>query len=236
MNFSWEFIADTFIYVLRALPLTLLLTIGPMAVGIVLGFLFALARIWKVPVVNQLVQIHVSLFRSIPLLVLLFLAYYGTPKLINFAIYGGQRVVGSIDMNSSITAFVTLTLYSAAFLCEIIRGAFSAVDFRQMEAAHALGMTKLQGYLRIIIPQATVVAYPNISNFFLALLKGTSVVFTISVIDIMSAAKLQAENGYRFIEAYTLVGAFYIVLSLIFSQIFRKIERKAKFKVGIATN
>lgn len=234
MNFSFEFIANTFIYVLKALPLTLLLTIIPMALGILIGFVFALVRIAKIPILNQFVQIYVSFFRSIPLLVLLFIAYYGTPKLINFAVYGGERVLGSINMSSNVVAFATITLYSAAFLCEIIRGAFSSVDFRQMEAAHSLGMTKLQGYFRIIIPQALIVAYPNFSNFFLALLKGTSVVFTISVIDIMSAAKLQAEEGYRFIEAYVLVGAFYIVLSLIFSQIFRTVEKKAKYKVGIA--
>ena len=77
-------------------------------------------------------------------------------------------------------------------------------------------------------------ALPNYFNFFLALLKGTSVVFTISVVDIMAAAKLQAEYGYRYIEAYTLVGFFYIVLSIIFSQIFTRIEKNAKLHMGLA--
>ena len=233
MNFSWEFIFDTTGYVEKALPLTLFLTIFPVAAGLVLGFLLALAKIYKVPVLDKLVSIYVSFFRSIPLLVLLFLAFYGTPKLVNFLFHGGERVMGSIDMSKNATAIVTLTLYAAAFLCEIVRGALNSVDMRQMEAAHALGMTKPQAYFQIIIPQAIIVALPNYFNFFLALLKGSSVVFTISVVDIMAAAKLQAEYGYRYIEAYTLVGFFYIVLSLGFSWLFKKIEKNAKQHMGM---
>ena len=233
MNFSWAFIFDTTGYVVKALPLTLFLTIFPVTAGLVLGFLLALLKMYRVPVANRLVSIYVSFFRSIPLLVLLFLAFYGIPKLINFTFYGGERVWGSIDMNKNVTAVGTLTLYSSAFLCEIVRGALNSVDMRQMEAAHALGMTKRQAYFRIIIPQA-IVALPNYFNFFLALLKGTSVVFTISVVDIMAAAKLQAEYGYRYIEAYTLVGFFYIILSIGFSQIFTRIEKKAKLHMGLA--
>ena len=218
MNFSWAFIFDTTGYVVKALPLTLFLTIFPVTAGLVLGFLLALLKMYRVPVANRLVSIYVSFFRSIPLLVLLFLAFYGIPKLINFTFYGGERVWGSIDMNKNVTAVGTLTLYSSAFLCEIVRGALNSVDMRQMEAAHALGMTKRQAYF----------------NFFLALLKGTSVVFTISVVDIMAAAKLQAEYGYRYIEAYTLVGFFYIILSIGFSQIFTRIEKNAKLHMGLA--
>lgn len=81
---------------------------------------------------------------------------------VNFTFYGGERVWGSIDMNKNVTAVVTLTLYSSAFLCEIVRGALNSVDMRQMEAAHALGMTKRQAYFRIIIPQAIIVALPEL--------------------------------------------------------------------------
>ena len=221
MNFSWAFIFDTTGYVVKALPLTLFLTIFPVTAGLVLGFLLALLKMYRVPVANRLVSIYVSFFRSIPLL-------------INFTFYGGERVWGSIDMNKNVTAVGTLTLYSSAFLCEIVRGALNSVDMRQMEAAHALGMTKRQAYFRIIIPQAIIVALPNYFNFFLALLKGTSVVFTISVVDIMAAAKLQAEYGYRYIEAYTLVGFFYIIFSIGFSQIFTRIEKNAKLHMGLA--
>lgn len=233
MDFSWEFISESIKPVLRALPLTMFLTVFPMVAGLIIGFIFALIRSHKVPVLSQIVAVYVSFFRSIPLIVLLFLAFYGTPKFINFVFHGGVRKVGSINMNNNLTAIIILTLYAAAFLCEIVRGALKAVDAKQLEAAHALGMTKLSAYLRIIIPQAIIVALPNYFNFFLALLKGTSVVFTISVVDIMSAAKLQAEYSYRFIEAYVLVGFIYIVLSLVFSKCFSAIEKNAKRHMGL---
>lgn len=233
MNFSWKFVIETIDDVLRAVPITMLLTLFPMIAGLLLGFVIALARISRIPVLSQVIAVYNSFFRSIPLIVLLFITYYGTPKLINFLVYGGDRVVGSIDMNSNAIALLTLTLYASSFLSEIIRGALSSVDMRQKEAAHAVGMTGLQTYMRIIIPQAIVVAIPNYFNFFLALFKGTSVVFTISVIDMMSAAKLQAELGYRFIEAYTLVGILYVIFSFVLAGIFRKIEQKANAHIGV---
>lgn len=232
MNFSWKFISETIIYVVRAIPMTLFLTFFPAIVGLVIGFILALAKIRKVQVVSQLITIFNSFFRSVPLLVLLFLAYYGTPKFLNFTVHGGERVLGSKNINNELVAIITITIYASAFLCEIVRGALSSVDKGQLEAAHALGLTKLQTYLRIVIPQAIVVALPNYFNFVLALLKGSSVVFTISVVDMMSAAKLQAEDGYRFIEAYALVGTFYILFSLFFSTLFLQIEKQAKRKIG----
>lgn len=234
MNISWDFIKETTVYVIKAVPLTMLLTFAPVIIGLVIGFLFALAKNKNIPVLSQFITVFNSFFRSIPLLVLLFIAYYGTPKLINYISYGGERVISTKGINNNMVALVTLTLYATSFLCEIVRGALGAVDMRQMEAAHALGMTKLQTYIRIIIPQAIIVALPNYFNFVLALLKGTSVVFTISVVDMMSAAKLQAEYGYRYVEAYMLVGALYIIFSVVFSQIFTGFEKAAKRRMGLA--
>ena len=232
MNFSWEFVSQTIGYVLKAVPMTLLLTFLPVIAGLILGFFLALARIKKIPVLTGFITIYNSFFRSIPLVVLFFLAYYGIPKLINFTLNGGMRVVSVKDLNNNAVAIVTLILYSSSFLGEIVRGALSSVDMKQKEAATALGMTEFQTYVRIIIPQAITVALPNCFNFVLALLKGTSVVFTISVVDMMSAAKLQAEYGYRYVEAYVIVGTIYIIFSLIFSQLFLFLERSAKRRMG----
>ena len=234
MNFSWKFVSETIWYVLKAVPLTLLLTFLPVIAGLVLGFFLALAKIKKIPVLNIFITAYNSFFRSIPLVVLFFLAYYGIPKLRNYIFHDGMRVVSIKDLNNNAVAIVTLILYSSSFLCEIVRGALSSVDMKQKEAAKALGMTEFQTYIRIIIPQAMTVALPNYFNFVLALLKGTSVVFTISVVDMMSAAKLQAEYGYRYVEAYVLVGAMYIIFSIIFSQIFLFLERSAKRRMGQA--
>ncbi len=232
MNFSLDFIIDTSRYVIEAIPMTLFLTFFPVTAGLILGFLIALLKIKELPVISQLITVYNSFFRSIPLVVLLFLVYYGLPKVINAALYDGYRTVSVKNINSTLVAVITLTLYASSFLCEIVRGALSSVDMKQREAATALGMTPLQTYTRIIIPQAVVVALPNYFNFVLALLKGTAVVFTISVVDIMSAAKLQAEYGYRYVEAYVLVGVFYIVFSIVFSRLFLLVEKNAKRHMG----
>lgn len=234
MDFRFDFIRDSLPVVLAAVPTTLLLTLVPVIAGLVLGFLLALIRIRKIAVLSQILSVYLSFFRSVPLLILLFLAYYGGPKLVNFLFYDGMRVSSSAKVSSLATALTVLTLYSSAFLCEVIRGALSSVDMRQMEAAHAIGMTKVQSYLRIIIPQTIIVALPNYFNFVLALLKGTAVVFTIAVMDVMNAAKTLAENGYRFIEAYVMVGMLYVLFSLILSALFRKAEQNAKKRLGIA--
>lgn len=233
MEFSWQFVIDTIGFVVRAIPLTLLLVFIPAIIGLIIGFILALVRLKSNKIIDAIISVFISFFRSVPLVVLLFIVYYGVPKLINFTVYGGIRTVSSKNMNNTLVAFATLTVYSIAFLTEIVRGGLSSVDKGQLEAAHALGMTKLQTYVRIIIPQAVVVILPNYFNFVLALLKQSSVVFTISVVDMMSAAKLQAEYGYRFIESYVLVGVFYILFSLVFSYLFTNVEKQAKKRMGI---
>ena len=102
-----------------------------------------------------------------------------------------------------------------------------------MEAAHSIGMTKFRAYIRIIIPQAIMVAMPNYFNFVLNTLKNTSLVFAISVMDIMATAKVAAEKGYRFIEAYVMVGTIYVVLGVVLAAAFKKVERDSKAHMGI---
>lgn len=233
MEFDFSFIRETLPDVLKAVPLTLLLSLLPVVAGAVIGFLLALVRVKKVPVVHQLLSVFLSFFRGVPLLLLLFLAYYGIPKAINYLFYDGIRTVSASNMSSLVTAFLVLTLYSSAFLCEIIRGALISVDMKQLEAAHSLGMTKLMTYFRIVIPQAIIVALPNYFNFVLAMIKNTSIVFTISVMDMMAAAKVAAEEGYRFIEAYFMVGILYIIFSFVFSKSFAGVEKRAKRHMGM---
>ena len=233
MDFKFSFIWDTLPDVLAAVPITLFLTVFPVVLGAVIGFFLALLRIKKPPVIYQLTGLYISFFRSVPLIILLFCSYYGIPKLVNFVIYGGNRVLGVTGISPFVVALVVLTLYSSAYITEIIRGALSSVDMKQMEAAHSIGMTKKDSYLRIILPQAVIVALPNYFNFALSTLKNTSVVFAISVMDMMATAKLAAEDGYRFIEAYALVGALYVIIGFITEKVFKNVERNAKRRIGI---
>ncbi len=233
MSLDIGFIKETFPEVLKAIPVTLFMTAFPVIAGAVLGFFTALLHIRKIPVINRILELLISFFRSVPLIILLFCSYYGIPKLINFVAYKGQRVVGTTQISGLTVALIVYTVFSAAYISELIRGALSSVDLKQMEAAHSVGMTKFSAYTRIIIPQAIMVAMPNYFNFVLATLKNTSLVFAISVMDIMATAKVAAEKGYRFIEAYIMVGTIYIVLGVTLSVLFKKIETNSKLHMGI---
>lgn len=233
MTLDYEFIVETFPKVLAALPTTIFITFFSVTIGAIVGFFIALIHIKRIPVINQIIELYISFFRSVPIIILLFCSYYGMPKLINCILYSGEKIVGTSQISGMMIACLVFALYSVAFVSELIRGALSSVDMKQMEAAHAVGMTKFQSYTRIIIPQAIIVALPNFFNFVLATLKNTSLVFAISVHDIMTTAKVNAEIGYRFIEAYLMVGVIYIVVGTIMAKLFKYIENRSKGKMGI---
>lgn len=207
----------------RAIPITLAVTFLPVLAGAVLGFLIALIRNYRVPVLSQLCAVYISLARGIPLFILLFVFYYGVPKLFGFSIQAVPALV---------TGLFAMTFHATAYLSEIIRGALKSVDQHQMEAARSIGMTTGCAYRRIILPQAVAVALPNIFNFLLGSLKSSSLVFAIGIIDIMATAKIAAERGYRFIESYTIVAILYVVAGIVFAQLFKRLELRAKARMG----
>ena len=219
------FMTKTIGFVLSAVPMTLLITFVPVVIGSIIGTFLCVIRIKNIPAASRLVGIFYSFFRSCPLVVLIFLSYYGLPKLINILIYGGERRVSVVSMSNIAVALITLTLYSSAFLGEIMRGAINSVERGQFEGAYSLGLSKAGTFRYVILPQALRIAVPNISNFCIGLMKGSSVVFVIGVVDMMAAAKLRAEAGYRYIEAYILVAFLYVALSFLISAFFRYAER-----------
>lgn len=220
-----EFMASTFKYVLSAIPMTLMLTLVPLALGLVIGVSLCIIRIKKVPVASGIVSVFYSFFRSCPLIVLIFLSYYGIPKFINIVFYGGVRKITMVNISSVEASLFTMTLYASAFLGEIMRGALLSVDTGQTDAAYSLGLGKAVTFRYIVFPQALRIAVPNICSFCIGLLKGSSVVFGIGVVDMMAAAKIRAEAGYRYIEAYMLVGILYVILAFIIDGLFKQLSK-----------
>jgi L-cystine transport system permease protein len=223
MFFDIAYILKSIPSILSAIPVTLLLTFLPIFLGILFGFLIALVRNYNIFLLNYLALLFVSFMRGTPLFVLLFVFYYGLPRLFGFSV---------LTIPALITGLITLTFYCTAYLSEIIRGALKSVDIHQLEAARSIGMTWFTAYKRIIIPQAIAIALPNIYNFTASTLKNTSLVFAIGIIDIMAAAKVAAEVGYRFIESYTLVAVLYVIFSVLLSVLFRRLEEYSKEHMG----
>ena len=219
--------------VLKGVPATLTITIVAMVLGLLFGILIALCRIYKVPVINQCSILFISFIRGTPLIVQLYVFYYGVPVLFD---YLNLRFGWSLDSDSIhplIYALLAYTINTSAYQAEMMRGSINAVHHGQMEAAYSIGMTTAQGLRRIILPQAFRVALPDMGNTFINLLKATSLAFAVQVMEILAISRTIANNGYRFLEMYLVAALLYWLLSWIFEIIFTRIERKAsRFETG----
>lgn len=214
INFDFTFMLDVFPRIIKYIHVTMGIAIISMVIGLVLGTIIALVRTFKIKGLDRLAKVYVSFFRGTPLLVQLFLLYYGLPQVLPvFA-----------SMNAYIAAFIGLSLNSAAYISEVLRGAINSVDKGQMEAALSVGMTKGQGMKRIVLPQATRVAIPALGNTFIGIIKESSLAFTLGVSEMLAQAKLAAAASYKFFESYLVVALIYWLITIVLSHLQSKLE------------
>ncbi len=224
MTFDMKTAADAFVSNLTVIPATLGLALVILVLAIVLGMVLALIRLYKVPVLTNIATVFISFMRGVPLLVLLFIVYYSLP---DFAASLGRLIHVTVDPNNVSPVYsviLTFSIYGSAFQAENIKGALLSVELGQMEAAYAVGMTTLQAFRRIIIPQALIVAVPNFCNAYVSTIKSLSLAFTVGVIDILAKAKLNAALNFRYIESYAAAALVYWILCIALTILFRKIE------------
>lgn len=197
---------------LQGMVTTIELTLVALALGILIGLPAALGRVYGGNLLRRISVAYIELFRGTPLLVQLFVVYYGLPDL-------------GLTLSRLAAAFITLGLNSGAYQAEYFRGAIQAVGSGQMTAGRAIGMTKLQAIRYIILPQALRLAIPAWSNEAISMVKYTSVVFLIAVPDLMGKAKILAGRYFNPIEIYLTVALIYIVLVAIVTWLMRNLER-----------
>lgn len=213
---STVFLTKLFKAILSGLKITILLSIISMIIGLVLGVIIAIIRYLKVPVLSQILDIYVAFFRGTPLLVQLFLLYFGLPQIF-------QSLKG---MTGFTATFIALGLNASSYISEVLRGSFKAMDNGQMEACLSIGMTNTQAISRIILPQVMRMSIPSIGNIYIDIVKGSSLAFTIGVAEILAKAQMVASTNYRFFESYIVVAIVYWILIEIFNYIQRILERK----------
>lgn len=193
----------------RYLGITLEMALWGSIFALTLSVIIAIIRVFRVPVLNQLCQLYISFFRGTPLLVQLFLLYYGLPQV--FPI-----MVGLDAFSASV---IGLTLHFASYMAESIRAAIIGIDRSQMEASMSVGMTTSQSMRRIILPQATRVALPSLMNYFIDMIKSTSLAFTLGVSEIMAKAQMEASSSFRFFEAFLAVALIYWFVVIIMTRV-----------------
>lgn len=209
---------------LQYLPVTLGLTIVAMIVGWVLGSMIALVKRNRIPVLRQMASIFVSIMRGTPIIVQLYLSYFGIPILFKYMNYYWGTNFNINGIPSILFVMIALGLNQAAFDSETIRAAIGSVDNGQIEAAKSLGMTNFQIFRRIVFPEAIVVALPSLGNSLIALIKGTSLSFVCSVVEMTAKGKILAGNNYRYFELYCSLAIIYWVLTIIVEKCFHYLE------------
>lgn len=214
--------SDFFTFFVRFLPdllrgagITLLLTVQGLSAGFVLGLLATLARTYGSKFWRGLAVGYIELFRGTPLLVQLFLIYYGLPGL-------------GITLSRELSAFLALGLNSGAYQAEYLRGSILAIGDSQMMAGRSIGMSKWKTIWYVILPQALRLAIPAWSNEPVSLLKSTAVVFLIAVPELMAKAKSIAAKTYDPIGSYLAVAIIYMAAVYLLDAILRWVERASR--------
>lgn len=226
--FDFSVVFRDFWAILKYLPVTLKLTVISAVFGLVLGFLLAVLRMKRIPVIRQLINVFISVIRGTPVIVQLYVTYFGIPILLKYInyYYGTSIEVNAIP--AIFFAYVALALNQAAFNAVTIEAALEAVDRGEIEAAAAIGMTGPQRMLRIILPEAIELAIPSLGNTFIGLIKGTSLAFSCAVIEMTAAGKLMAARDYRYFEAYVALAVIYWMLTIVVEFLIRFIINLVK--------
>lgn len=203
---------------LTYLPVTLELAVVAMIVSLILGLILALIKMKKIPVLKQIANLYISVIRGTPVLVQLYVTYFGIPmilKAINLK-YGTNYNANGVA--PIIYAFIALAVNESAYNAEVIRASLESVPKGQIEAANALGMTYFQALRRVILPEAIVVALPSLGNSFIGLIKGTSLAFVCAVVEMTAAGKIIAGRTYRYFEVYVSLAIIYWIITIIVEQ------------------
>ncbi|MEL1133611.1 amino acid ABC transporter permease [Desulfitobacterium sp. THU1] len=217
MELRWELMIESINPLLKGAVITLELTAGAVAMGIVIGLFMSLMRLSGSRIVRGFAIAYIDFFRGTPLLVQILMVYFAVPQLFNFQIPNNYQFIAGI---------VAMGLNSGAYIAEIFRAGIQSIDRGQGEAARSLGMSQTQAMRHVILPQAFKRVIPPLGNEFIALLKDSSLVSIIALQDLMYTGKLIVSRTYQPFVIYMEVALFYLVMTLILSRFVSYTERR----------
>jgi polar amino acid transport system permease protein len=209
-----DLIAQVLPYLLRGAVMTILLTVVSMALALLAGMVLALMRLSRNRMFNLISGAYIEGIRGTPLLVQLFIIYYGLPQ------YG-------IRLDAFTAGVLGLSMNYSAYLAEVYRAGILAIDRGQWEAGGSIGLSRTSLLRYIILPQAVRILLPPVGNYFISMLKDSALVSTISIIELMRAAQLRVAITFRAMDIYLLVALIYFLMSYPIALFIRYYERKA---------
>ena len=215
-SFDLQYIIELMPILFKYLGVTMEMALWGFLFALILALGLALVRVFKIAFIQHLASLYISFFRGTPLLVQLFLLYYGFPQFMPIF----------VGMDAFTAASIGLSLHFSAYMAESIRAAILGIDKSQMEACLSLGMTRLQAMKRVILPQASRVATPSLMNYFIDMIKSTSLAFTLGVAEIMAKAQMEAASSFKFFESFLAVAVIYWAVVIFFTRIQHLLEKR----------
>lgn len=216
--------------ILGAVPGTLAMALTIFVLSTISGSLFALVEYRRVHVLRELVVVYKVAFKGVPMVIVIFLAYYGLPSVLQFS---GSLVGLKLDTNSMpnwVILIVAVTACVAAFQAEIVKGALNSFDTGQADAAYSLGYRSGQLFRRILLPQVVVAAIPDLTNSTMVIMKALSLGFAIEVVDIFAQAQITAALNFYYLEAFVVAIAIYMIIAYLVTQIADRMERALRMR------
>ncbi|MVA63818.1 ABC transporter permease [Agrobacterium vitis] len=220
MPFDPAFLWSTFLALLSGVPLALKLAVFSVAAGTVLAFGLALMRVSRIWWLNLPARFYIFAFRGTPLLVQIYLIYYGLSQFPALR----HSFIWSFLRDAYWCAMAALALNTAAYSAEVMRGGLLSVPAGQIEAAKACGMGRIKLFRRIVIPQAIRQMLPGYSNEVILMVKSTSLASTITIMEITGIAAKLISESYRTVEVFACAGAIYLILNFIVARLFTLLE------------
>lgn len=210
---TFQLVLDSLPFLLKGAIWTIVLSLGGMFFGMLLGFGLALVRLYAIAPLGWLARVYISFFRGTPLLVQLFIIYFGLPEL-------------GLQLEPLTAALIGFSLNMAAYVAEIMRAAIASIDRGQWEAAASIGMSKTQTMLRAILPQAMRTALPPLGNSFISLVKDTALAATIQVPELFRQAQLITARTYEVFAMYLAATVIYWILSSLLAHLQNRLEAR----------
>ena len=216
---SLQLALDSAPFLLKGAVFTVVLSVGGMFVGLLLGFVLALMRLYGFTPVRWIARIYVSFFRGTPLLVQLFLLFFGLPQF-------------GILLPAWLCGVIGLGIYSGSYVSEVVRGAIQSIDRGQMEAARSLGMSYREAMWEVVLPQAFRRMLPPLGNETIALIKNSALVSLLTIDDVMREGQRIISTSFRALEVYIAVALIYFILTNAATWALRQLEKRMTVERG----
>jgi polar amino acid transport system permease protein len=213
--YAWQILPD----LLAAAVITIEATLLGFAVAAVLGLVLAILRMSQNPWIANPITGLIEFVRGTPVLIQIFFMFYVLPQF-------------GITMPALLTGVLALGLHYATYCSEVYRAGLENIPRGQWEAAIALNLTPYRTFRDVIIPQAIPPIVPALGNYFIAMFKETPLLSAIAVVELMQTAKILGSFSFRYLEPITLVGAFFLIMSLVASMLNQQFERWLRLRTG----